>query len=107
VLGMKRGNKSKCIVGDYISSYTYEDENELQVVDNNFIAKTKSTIQGMSPSFVNFKTGKVTVVELPFAFIKKLMHYTETRYLGMQKKAQHVYLIAAAYNLRRIPNLKV
>lgn len=56
----------------------------------------------------NTKFSKVrALVELPFAFIKKLMHYTETRYLGMHKNSQHVYLIAAAYNLRRIPNLKV
>ena len=44
-------------------------------------------------------------VELPFAFIKKLMKYTETKYLGLHKNSQHVFLIAAAYNLRRMPNL--
>jgi IS5 family transposase len=45
------------------------------------------------------------IVEMPFAFIKRLMHYTETRYIGLHKNTQHVYLIAAAYNLRRMPNL--
>jgi IS5 family transposase len=45
------------------------------------------------------------IVEMPFAFIKRLMHYTETRYIGLHKNSQHVYLLAAAYNLRRMPNL--
>lgn len=45
------------------------------------------------------------IVEMPFAFIKRLMNYTETRYIGLHKNTQHVYLIAAAYNLRRMPNL--
>jgi IS5 family transposase len=56
----------------------------------------------------NTKFSKVrAVVELPFAFIKKLMKYTETRYLGLHKNSQHAYLIAAAYNLKRIPNLRI
>jgi IS5 family transposase len=46
-----------------------------------------------------------SIVEMPFAFIKRLMNYTETRYIGLHKNSQHVYLIAAAYNLRRMPNL--
>lgn len=45
------------------------------------------------------------VVELPFAFIKRIMHFTQTRYLGIHKNSQHAYLIAAAYNLMRMPNL--
>lgn len=45
------------------------------------------------------------IVEMPFAFIKRLMNYTETRYIGLHKNTQHHYLIAAAYNLRRMPNL--
>jgi transposase, IS5 family len=54
----------------------------------------------------NTRFSKVrALVELPFAFIKKLMKYTETKYLGLHKNSQHVFLIAAAYNLRRIPNL--
>jgi transposase, IS5 family len=54
----------------------------------------------------NTRFSKVrALVELPFAFIKKLMNYTQTRYLGLHKNSQHVYLIAAAYNLRRMPNL--
>ena len=46
-----------------------------------------------------------SIVEMPFAFIKRLMSYTETRYIGLHKNTQHHYLIAAAYNLRRMPNL--
>src|SRR5574344_304307 len=54
----------------------------------------------------NTRFSKVrALVELPFAFIKKRMNYTQTRYLGLHKNSQHVYLIAAAYNLRRMPNL--
>lgn len=46
-------------------------------------------------------------VELPFAFIKKQMNYVETKYLGLEKNSQHVFLVAAAYNIKRIPNLRV
>jgi transposase, IS5 family len=45
------------------------------------------------------------IVEMPFAFIKRLMHYTESKYIGLHKNTQHHYLLAAAYNLRRMPNL--
>ena len=45
------------------------------------------------------------LVELPFAFIKRQMKFIETKYLGLHKNSQHVFLIAAAYNLKRIPNL--
>ena len=45
------------------------------------------------------------IVEMPFAFLKRLMHYTESRYIGLHKNTQHHYLLAAAYNLRRVPNL--
>lgn len=46
-----------------------------------------------------------SLVELPFAFIKHHMRFKETRYLGIDKNQQHFYLLAACYNLRRIPNL--
>ncbi|MCF6207268.1 MAG: IS5 family transposase [Sulfurovum sp.] len=46
------------------------------------------------------------IVELPFAFIKKLMGYTQTRFLGLEKNDQYHLLLAAAYNIRRAPNLK-
>ena len=78
-----------------------------------FNAITERRVRGQSKlrakqSKNNTKFSKVrALMELPFAFIKNLMYYTQTRYLGMQKNAQHIYLIAAAYNLRRIPNLKV
>lgn len=45
------------------------------------------------------------LVELPFAFIKQHMKFRESKYLGIQKNQQHFYLLAACYNLRRIPNL--
>jgi len=78
-----------------------------------FNAITERRVRGQSKlrpkqSKNNTKFSKVrALVELPFAFIKKLMGYRETRYLGIKKNSQHLYLIAAAYNLRRIPNLKV
>lgn len=54
----------------------------------------------------NIRFSKIrALVELPFAFIKKLMKYTETKYLGLHKNSQHVFLIATAYNLRRMPKL--
>lgn len=46
-----------------------------------------------------------SLVELPFAFIKHHMRFKETKYLGIDKNQQHFYLLAACYNLRRIPNL--
>ena len=46
-----------------------------------------------------------SIVEMPFAFMKRLMHYTQTKYLGLHKNTQYHYLLAAAYNLRRMPNL--
>jgi IS5 family transposase len=46
-----------------------------------------------------------SLVELPFAFIKHHMGFKEARYLGIDKNQQHFYLLAACYNLRRIPNL--
>lgn len=40
----------------------------------------------------NTRFSKVrALVELPFAFIKKLMKYTETKYLGLHKNSQHVF----------------
>ena len=54
----------------------------------------------------NLRFSKIrAIVEMPFAFIKRLMNYTESRYIGLQKNTQHHYLLAAAYNLRRMPNL--
>lgn len=54
----------------------------------------------------NTRFSKVrALVELPFAFIKKQMKFVETKYLGLHKNSQHVFLIAAAYNLKRMPNL--
>jgi len=46
------------------------------------------------------------IVELPFAFIKRLMKYTETRFIGLQKNAQYHLFLAAAYNLRRAPGMQ-
>ena len=45
------------------------------------------------------------LVELPFAFIKHHMKFNTTKYLGLHKNQQHFYLLAACYNLRRMPNL--
>ena len=46
------------------------------------------------------------VVELPFAFIKHLMHYTKTRFLGLEKNDQYHLLLASAYNLKRAPGVQ-
>ena len=55
----------------------------------------------------NKKFSKVrAVVELPFAFIKKLMNYTQTRFLGLEKNDQYHLLLAIAYNLKRVPSLQ-
>jgi IS5 family transposase len=55
----------------------------------------------------NKKFAKVrAIVELPFAFIKNLMNYTKTRFIGLEKNDQYHLLLATAYNLRRVPNLQ-
>jgi len=46
-----------------------------------------------------------SLVELPFAFIKHHMNFKVAKYLGIDKNQQHFYLLAACYNIRRIPNL--
>jgi len=47
-----------------------------------------------------------SIVELPFAFIKHLMHYTRTRFLGLEKNDQYHLLLATAYNLKRAPGVQ-
>ena len=47
-----------------------------------------------------------SIVELPFAFIKHLMHYTQTRFLGLEKNDQYHLLLAATYNLKRAPSVQ-
>jgi len=46
------------------------------------------------------------IVELPFAFIKHLMHYTQTRFLGLEKNDQYHLFLATAYNLKRAPGVQ-
>ena len=46
------------------------------------------------------------IAELPFAFLKRLMHYTQTRFIGLEKNDQYHLLLAAAYNLRRAPAMQ-
>ncbi|WP_457596272.1 transposase, partial [Hydrogenimonas sp.] len=46
------------------------------------------------------------VVELSFAFIKRWMGYTETRFVGLEKNSQYHYLLAGAYNLKRAPGVR-
>lgn len=104
-------DETKAVFAD--SGYMSQERKRLLRAKNIFNAITERRVRGQSKlrpkqSKNNAKFSKIrALVELPFAFIKNLMHYTQTRYLGMHKNSQHVYLIAAAYNLRRIPNLKV
>ena len=104
-------DEEKAIFAD--SGYMSQDRKRKLRAKGIFNAITERRVRGQSKlrpkqSKNNTKFSKVrALVELSFAFIKKLMGYTETRYLGIHKNSQHVYLIAAAYNLRRIPNLKV
>ncbi len=46
------------------------------------------------------------IVELPFSFIKHLMGYTTTRFIGLEKNDQYHLLLAAAYNLKRAPGVQ-
>lgn len=47
------------------------------------------------------------LVEYPFDIIKRVMRFTEIRYRGLYKNSQHVFLIAAAYNLYRMESVMV
>lgn len=44
--------------------------------------------------------------ELQFAFIKHLMGYKQTRFIGLEKNDQYHLFLAAAYNIRRAPALQ-
>jgi len=76
-----------------------------------FNRTTKGCVRGQSKLRVKQSKNSAlfskvrALFKLPFAFIKKLMKYRETQYLGLYKNSQHLFLIAAAYNLRRIPKL--
>jgi len=102
-------DETKAVFAD--SGYMSQERKRKLRKEGIFNGITERRVRGQSKlrpkqSKNNTKFSKVrALVELPFAFIKKLMKYTETRYLGLHKNSQHVFLIAAAYNLRRIPNL--
>jgi len=102
-------NETKAVFAD--SGYMSQERKRNLRAKGVFNGITERRVRGQSKlrtkqSKNNTKFSKVrALVELPFAFIKKLMKYTETKYLGLHKNSQHVFLIAAAYNLRRIPNL--
>ncbi|MFP4333796.1 MAG: IS5 family transposase, partial [Campylobacterales bacterium] len=76
-----------------------------------FYGITERRVRGQSKlrpkqSKNNIRFSKLrALVELPFAFIKHHMKFRETRYLGLTKNQQHFYMLAACYNLRRIPAL--
>jgi len=44
--------------------------------------------------------------ELQFAFMKRLMGYRETRFIGLEKNDQYHLFLAVAYNIRRAPALQ-
>lgn len=44
--------------------------------------------------------------ELQFAFIKRLMGYRETRFIGLEKNDQYHLFLATAYNIRRAPAMQ-
>jgi IS5 family transposase len=102
-------DETKAVFAD--SGYMSQERKRKLRKEGIFNGITERRVRGQSKLRVkqsknNTKFSKVrALVELPFAFIKKLMKYTETKYLGLHKNSQHVFLIAAAYNLRRMPNL--
>jgi IS5 family transposase len=102
-------DETKAVFAD--SGYMSQERKRKLRQEGVFNGITERRVRGQSKLRVkqsknNTKFSKVrALVELPFAFIKKLMKYTETKYLGLHKNSQHVFLIAAAYNLRRMPNL--
>ncbi|MCK5536939.1 MAG: IS5 family transposase [Bacteroidales bacterium] len=102
-------DETKAVFAD--SGYMSQERKRRLRKEGVFNGITERRVRGQSKlrpkqSKNNTRFSKVrALVELPFAFIKKLMKYTETKYLGLHKNSQHVFLIAAAYNLRRMPNL--
>ena len=93
------------------SGYMSQERKRKLRADDIFNGITERRVRGQSKlrtkqSKNNTRFSKVrALVELPFAFIKRQMKYVETKYLGLHKNSQHVFLIAAAYNLKRMPNL--
>jgi transposase, IS5 family len=93
------------------SGYMSQERKRKLRADGIFNGITERRVRGQSKlrtkqSKNNTRFSKVrALVELPFAFIKRQMKYVETKYLGLHKNSQHVFLIAAAYNLKRMPNL--
>jgi IS5 family transposase len=65
-------------------------------------SKLRSKQQKRNKQFASVRA----IGELPFAFIKRLMGYRETRFIGLEKNDQYHLLLAAAYNLRRAPALQ-
>ena len=93
-------DEKKAIFAD--SGYMSQERKRKRRKEGIFNAITERRARGQSKlrakqSKNNTRFSKVrALVELPFAFIKKLMNYTERQYLGMHKNSQHIYLIAAA-----------
>ncbi len=107
--------------------YLTEEEKEYIVADSAYMSKarkrehrTKGIISGIIERRVrgqsrlrpkqqkhNRRFSSVrAIAELPFAFMKRLMHYKETRYIGLEKNDQFHHLLAVAYNIRRAPALQ-
>lgn len=102
-------NETKAIFAD--SGYMSQERKRLLRSKGVFGGIIERRVRGQSKlrakqSRNNQRFSKVrAIVEMPFAFIKRLMHYTKSKYIGLHKNTQYHYLIATAYNLRRMPNL--
>lgn len=102
-------DESKAVFAD--SGYMSKERKRFLRDNNIFCGIVERRVRGQKElrakqSRNNQRFSKIrALVEMPFAFIKRLMNYTETRYIGLHKNSQHHYLLATAYNLKRIPNL--
>lgn len=104
-----------------------EDEDSYIIADSGYMSKVKKKInraKGVFHGIVERRTRGQSklrnkqkknnqrfasiraIGELPFAFIKKLMGYKETRFIGLEKNDQYHLLLAVAYNIRRAPAMQ-
>jgi len=104
-----------------------EDETNYIIADSGYMSKTKKRLNRAKGIFHGVIERRVrgqstlrdkqkknnqrfasvrAIGELPFAFIKHLMGYRQTRFVGLEKNDQYHLFLAIAYNIRRAPALQ-
>jgi IS5 family transposase len=103
--------ETKEVYGDsaYMSG-KYRERFEEEKIDSNIIYRRVKGQKELSKaqSEHNKKVAKVRgLVELPFAFIKHIMGFKVSKYIGLKKNQEHFYLLAMSYNFKRLNSIGV